>query len=59
MRRRARAGPAGPREHAATARELDPPELTHGRRSELEPRIALAALPLVVVSALGTVFGAF
>ncbi|NEX94331.1 GntP family permease [Caulobacter sp. 17J65-9] len=37
------------RERAATAREFDPPELAHGRRSDLEPRLALAALPLFVV----------
>ncbi len=37
------------RERATTAREFDPAELNHGRRSRTEPTIAIAALPLVIV----------
>ena len=37
------------RERATTAREFDPAEIRHGRRSEEGPRPVLAFLPLVVV----------
>ena len=37
------------RERATTAREFDPAEIQHGRRSEEGPRPVLAFLPLVVV----------
>jgi H+/gluconate symporter-like permease len=37
------------RERATTAREFDPAEILHGKRSEESPRSALAFLPLVVV----------
>jgi H+/gluconate symporter-like permease len=37
------------RERATTAREFDPAEIRHGRRSEALPGIVRAALPLVVV----------
>jgi H+/gluconate symporter-like permease len=37
------------RERATTAREFDPAEIAHGRRSEVGPPIALAALPLLTV----------
>jgi H+/gluconate symporter-like permease len=37
------------RQRATTAREFDPAEIRHGRRSDALPPIALAGLPLVVV----------
>ena len=37
------------RERATTAREFDPAEIQHGRRSEESPHPGLALLPLVVV----------
>jgi len=37
------------RERATTAREFDPAEMQHGKRSEERPRPILAFLPLVVV----------
>jgi len=37
------------RERATTAHEFDPAEIMHGQHGESTPRIALAALPLVVV----------
>ncbi|HUC65397.1 MAG TPA: GntP family permease [Stellaceae bacterium] len=37
------------RERATTAREFDPAEIHHGRRTATTPPIALAALPLLVV----------
>jgi H+/gluconate symporter-like permease len=37
------------RERATLAREFDPAEIAHGRRSDSPPPIALAALPLVAV----------
>jgi H+/gluconate symporter-like permease len=37
------------RERATTAREFDPAEINRGRRSDTEPPILAAALPLVVV----------
>jgi H+/gluconate symporter-like permease len=37
------------RERATTAREFDPAEMQHGRRSEERPHAVLAFLPLVVV----------
>ena len=37
------------RERATTAREFDPAEIEHGKRSEESPRPLLAFLPLVVV----------
>jgi H+/gluconate symporter-like permease len=37
------------RQRATTAREFDPPEVHHGRRSRGAPPIVLAGLPLVVV----------
>jgi H+/gluconate symporter-like permease len=37
------------RERATTAREFDPAEMLHGKRSEESPRPVLAFLPLVVV----------
>jgi len=37
------------RERATTAREFDPAEIQHGKRSEESPRPVLAFLPLVVV----------
>jgi H+/gluconate symporter-like permease len=37
------------RERAAAAREFDPAEIVHGRHSDANPPIALAALPLAVV----------
>jgi H+/gluconate symporter-like permease len=37
------------RERATTAREFDPPEIHHGRHSDVPPPIMLAALPLLVV----------
>ena len=37
------------RERATTAREFDPAEILHGRRSSSSPPVALAALPLVIV----------
>ncbi len=37
------------RERATTAREFDPSEIHHGRRSDTTPTIFIAALPLVVV----------
>jgi H+/gluconate symporter-like permease len=39
------------RERATTAREFDPAEIHHGKKSESVPPIALAALPLGVVIA--------
>jgi H+/gluconate symporter-like permease len=37
------------RERATTAREFDPAEILHGKQTDKQPPIALAALPLVVV----------
>ena len=37
------------REHATTAREFDPAEITHGAVSPDTPPLAIAALPLIVV----------
>lgn len=37
------------REHATTAREFDPAEITHGVASPDTPPLAIAALPLIVV----------
>ena len=37
------------RERATTAREFDPAEISHGRHSDTEVRIGIAASPLVVV----------
>src|SRR5262249_19788856 len=37
------------RERATLAREFDPAEIAHGRRSDSTPPVALAALPLVAV----------
>src|SRR5208283_5902335 len=37
------------RQRATSAREFDPPEVHHGRRSREAPPIVLAALPLLVV----------
>jgi H+/gluconate symporter-like permease len=39
------------RERATTAREFDPAEIQHGRRSDSQPAILVAALPLLVVVA--------
>jgi H+/gluconate symporter-like permease len=39
------------REHATTAREFDPAEITHGVASRAAPPLALAVLPLIVVVA--------
>jgi len=43
------------RERMTTAREFDPAEIGHGRRSYITPPLALAALPLVVVVAVNLV----
>jgi len=40
------------REHATTAREFDPAEITHGAQSRDAPPLVVAALPLVVVIAM-------
>jgi H+/gluconate symporter-like permease len=37
------------RERATVAREFDPAEISHGRHSDTNPPIVLAALPLIVV----------
>jgi H+/gluconate symporter-like permease len=37
------------RERATSAREFDPAEIAHGRHSDADPPIAVAALPLVAV----------
>jgi H+/gluconate symporter-like permease len=37
------------RERATTAREFDPPEIRHGKRSDIAQPILSAALPLIVV----------
>src|SRR4051794_7537987 len=37
------------RERATVAREFDPAEISHGRHSDSDPPIVLAALPLIVV----------
>jgi H+/gluconate symporter-like permease len=37
------------RERASTAREFDPAEIAHGKRSDSDPPILIAALPLLVV----------
>src|SRR3954470_15294848 len=39
------------REHATTAREFDPAEISHGAQSRDAPPLVLAALPLVIVVA--------
>jgi H+/gluconate symporter-like permease len=39
------------REHATSAGEFDPAEINHGKRSDTEPPVLLAALPLVIVMA--------
>jgi H+/gluconate symporter-like permease len=43
------------REHATTAREFDPAEIRHGRRSEVSSPVASAILPLAVVVAVNLV----
>ena len=43
------------RERATVAREFDPAELQHGRRSEIAPPLLCAALPLAVVVAVNLV----
>ena len=47
------------RERATTTREFDPAEVAHGRRSETTPRVALAALPLVVVIGVNLIMSLF
>ena len=47
------------RERATTTREFDPAEITHGRRSETVPSIAVAALPLVVVIGVNLIMSLF
>jgi H+/gluconate symporter-like permease len=47
------------RERATTAREFDPAELQHGKRSEESPRPVLAFLPLVVVIVVNLVMSLF
>jgi len=47
------------RERATVAREFDPAEISHGRHSESNPPIVLAALPLVVVVGVNLVMSIF
>jgi H+/gluconate symporter-like permease len=47
------------RERATLAREFDPAELTHGRHSDSNPPIVLAALPLVSVVGVNLVMSLF
>jgi H+/gluconate symporter-like permease len=46
------------RERATTAREFDPAEIQHGKRSATEPTILVAVLPLVVVVAVNLLMSA-
>jgi H+/gluconate symporter-like permease len=47
------------RERATVAREFDPAEIGHGRHSETNPPIVLAALPLVMVVCVNLVMSVF
>jgi H+/gluconate symporter-like permease len=47
------------RERAAAAREFDPAEIVHGKRTEIPPPIIFAALPLVVVIAVNLAMSLF
>ncbi|HMA73135.1 MAG TPA: GntP family permease [Xanthobacteraceae bacterium] len=47
------------RERATVAREFDPAEIAHGRHSDSNPPIVLAALPLVVVVGVNLVMSIF
>jgi len=47
------------RERATVAREFDPAEISHGRHSDSNPPIALAALPLIVVVGVNLVMSIF
>jgi H+/gluconate symporter-like permease len=47
------------RERAATAREFDPAEIVHGKRTDTPPTITLAALPLIVVIAVNLAMSLF
>jgi H+/gluconate symporter-like permease len=47
------------RERATLAREFDPAEISHGRHSDSNPPILLAALPLVVVVGVNLVMSIF
>jgi H+/gluconate symporter-like permease len=47
------------RERATLAREFDLAELTHGRHSDLDPPIVIAALPLVAVVCINLVMSLF
>jgi H+/gluconate symporter-like permease len=47
------------RERATLAREFDLAELTHGRHSDLDPPIVIAALPLVAVVCVNLVMSLF
>jgi H+/gluconate symporter-like permease len=47
------------RERATLAREFDPAEISHGRHSDSNPPIVLAALPLVVVVGVNLVMSIF
>jgi H+/gluconate symporter-like permease len=47
------------RERATTAREFDPSEIHHGRRTAASPPIALAALPLIVVVSVNVLMSLF
>ena len=47
------------RERATVAREFDPAEIVHGKRTDLPPAIGLAALPLIVVIAVNLAMSLF